>query len=172
MIFRIRNNKRSITLIELTICIGIIGIAVPSLLALFNYQLKMVEKARVITQATYLAQQIMEEQVFAKDFYTLRGTVAAGNNPTLTTSLGGDFTGDLIPFRWEIYTNSVNASASNFNDPAAMWDPCGGLSNYLRVRVVVYQDKDNSDTQGPGEFGVELVTLITPSGSKYYTPGS
>ena len=169
-----QTKTKAVTLIELVIFIAIAAIAAISLLALFNYQLKMLEKTRVITQATYLAQQIMEEEVFStkRNFYDLRGIKPSGNNPTENAPLGGDFTGDLAPFRWEIYINSVNASASNFNDPAAMWSPSGGFSNYLRVRVVVYQDKNNNDTKGAGEFGVELVTLITPSGSQYYQPGS
>jgi len=163
---RIKDKISAVTLIELVIFIAIIAIAVPSLLALFNHQLKMLEKSRVITQATYLAQQIMEEEVFARDFYELRGTDPQGNTLPIPA---GTFGADFPRYKWQIITRSVNAEANDFD--ALSWGTDGGFSNYLRVEVVVFQDINDNNSRDAGETGVNLVTLVTPSGPEYYEHG-
>ncbi len=118
-------NKYGVTLIEMVLVILVLGITVPPLLNVFSHISVNAVRSEAITQATYLAQELMEE-IKSKKFD--ENSISPWSNPL------GPETGEsrLI---WDDVDDFDGYTESSIS----------GFEGYSRSVTVVYVDPDTYD---------------------------
>ena len=143
MLKKLTNNKKGFTLVEVLVAIAILGIIVgPLLISLFSNN-RIMEQARMETEATYAAKKIMEETM--ADYYYARSkanTLTADYMGMINDLLKNNASGDYSSSRYYDYSDDEESRyASDFTYDISIV-PCGkdgaGVSDSSANYVHIY----------------------------------
>ena len=96
LLSRLCRKDSGFTLLEIMIALAIVGIAMVSLLGLANRSIQVHDRLQRITEATFLAQQLMAET-----------EVKANNGSLIKTETQGVFSHPNESFHWRVIYNDT-----------------------------------------------------------------
>ncbi|MEW6008605.1 MAG: hypothetical protein AB1629_03105 [Candidatus Omnitrophota bacterium] len=145
------SNRKGFSLLELSSMLLILAIAVPPILASFNYVMRSTAMEEITTVSTFLAQDRIE-RVLSRPYFNMAGEDTAGG--------WVNFPSPFSDYQYFVQTKYMNPAVGgvSMNLNNATYELASGMSNYLRiiakVRHINFQNRQ-----------VQLTTLATYNGS-------
>lgn len=159
---KIKSSKGGFSLLELSSMLLILAIAVPPMLAVFNYIMRSGAREEAITVSTFLAQGEMEG-ILSRDFFDMEGldtklvfqTCAAAGQP---------FENYEFLLRTDYINPATGVPPSTFTITSTRdggGNITGGRTNYIKVTISVRHKRLTPAT-------TTLETIATPTADKKY----
>lgn len=133
---RLRNREDGFSLIEVIIAIGVFAGVILSIASMFILGGRQVKTGKTLTEATTLANDLMEQ--FDKQSYTTLYTSFGAATTDTTVTIASTTTGTLItPWQPEIIRKLSNGSATARLDAMGPGTPNFGASTGVKVTLTL-----------------------------------
>jgi len=131
-----QRGERGFSLIEVTIAIGVLASVILSIASMFIMGGRSVKTGKTVTEATALAQDIMEE--FDKEsFSALWANFGAASTDTTKSAVSTTTGSVLVPWQAEIIRKLSSGSATATLDAMGPGTPNFGAATGIKLTVTV-----------------------------------
>ena len=131
-----QRGERGFSLIEVTIAIGVLASVILSIASMFILGGRSVKTGKTVTEATALAQDIMEE--FDKESFSALWVNFGAASTDTTKSAVSTTTGSIVaPWQTEIIRKLSNGTATATLDAMGPGTPNFGAAAGIKITVIV-----------------------------------
>jgi Tfp pilus assembly protein PilV len=130
-----QRGERGFSLIEVTIAIGVLASVILSIASMFIMGGRSVKSGKTVTEATALAQDMMEE--FDKESFSALWANSGASTDTTKSAVSTTTGSVLVPWQAEIIRKLSNGSATATLDAMGTGTPNFGAAVGIKITITV-----------------------------------